>query len=87
MISVVSRSEWARVCRQRRLRWTPTYRRPNYKIYLHSVLLFAILECMFQSDIDAETEWFLTASDEDLLNFETTDAAIHSEPAAIRSAV
>ena len=42
---------------------------------------------MFQSDIDAETGWFLTAFDEDLLAFETEQAGIHFEPAAIRSAV
>ena len=49
--------------------------------------MFDILEYMFQADIDAETEWFLTASDEDLLAFETDNAATHFEPAAIRSAV
>ena len=49
--------------------------------------VFDIVEYMFQSDIDAETEWFLTAADEDLLAFETADASTHFEPAAIRSAV
>ena len=57
------------------------------KFEWHSARLFAMLEYMFQFDIDLETEWFLTASDEDALAFETDDAALHCEPAAIRSAV
>ena len=42
---------------------------------------------MFQSDFDAETEWFVSASDEELLDFENLNSATHCEPAAMRSAV